>query len=103
MKTIHHIINSGAIEDTDANVLEWIEKYTHEMKACEGRVVFMRVPLQVERGVKRFESLATFASVYARWSVVDDLLPKHHGSCGNQNIGFGAFMGVEECGCRTPP
>ncbi len=31
--------------------------------------------------------------------------PKHSGGCSNQNVlnPFGAYVGVEECGCRTPP
>jgi hypothetical protein len=100
-----YIINSESIEDTDANVLEWVNKYVDGMKACEGRVVFMRVPLQIERGVKSFDPPGTFANVYARWSVADGLLQTHSSSCSNQNVlnPFGAYIGVEECGCRTPP
>lgn len=31
-------------------------------------------------------------------------LPKHSGSCSNQNVlnPVGAYIGVEACGCRTP-
>jgi len=103
MAVKHYLIDSEFIEDTDANVLQWVNKYVDEMKGCEGHVIFMRAPLAVQRAVKSFDPPGIFARVYARWSVVDDLLPKHHGSCGNQNIGFGAYIGVEECGCRTPP
>lgn len=105
MTVKHYIIDSEAIEDTDANVLEWINKYVEELKGCEGQVVFMRVPLEIQRGGKSFDTPGTFAKVYARWSTVDDLLPKHAESCSNQNVlnPLGAYIGVEECGCRTPP
>lgn len=104
MTKMHYIIDSGEIKDTDADVLEWVNKYIEELKSCEGRVVFVRAPLQIQRAVKSLDPPGIFAWVYARWSVVDDLMPKHSSSCSNQNVlnPFGAYIGVEECGCRTP-
>lgn len=105
MTVKHFIVDSEAIEDTDANVLEWVNKYMEKLKTCEGHVVFMRVPLEIQRAVKSFDPPGIFARVYARWTVIDDLLNKHSSSCSNQNVlnPIGAYVGVEECGCRTPP
>jgi len=100
----HYLIDSGSIEDTDTNVLEWVNKYIEDLQRCKGRIVLMREPLQIQRGVKSFDPPGIFAGVYARWSTIDNLLPKHAASCSNQNVlnPLGAYIGVEECGCRTP-
>lgn len=91
------------MEDTDANVLEWINKYVDAMKSCKDNIIFMRTPLEIERGVKEFGTPSVFAKVYARWTAVKDLTT-HSSSCSNQNVidPLGAYVGVEECGCRTP-
>jgi hypothetical protein len=69
MTAKHFIVDSQAIEDTDASVLEWVNKYVEALKTCEGQMVFMRVPLEIQRGIKDFGTPRTFAKVYARWSV----------------------------------
>lgn len=92
------------MEDTDANVLEWVNKYAEALKSCEDKIIFMRSPLEIQRGVKEFGTNAVFAKVYARWTAVEDLIT-HSSSCSNQNVidPLGAYVGVEECGCRNPP
>ncbi len=102
MTVKHFRIDSGAMEDTDANVLEWVNKYAEALKSCKDKIIFMRTPLEIQRGVKEFGTTAVFAKVYARWTAVDDLTP-HSSSCSNQNVldPLGAYVGVEECGCRA--
>ena len=66
----HVRYDSGHIEDTDAEVLKHVLKCCELMAECKDGEVFIRRPLTIERGLKRFEG-GVYAIVTMRLTLIE--------------------------------